>query len=204
MGDIWQTTEHTSSKASERASIPCSGWGEGTHQTLSSAWVSHDPSSTLGSPTTMLSPLMPSPIPLPTSPIPHIDASAENQFTVNALETWAGWKCKTHDLHSMLAVCACGQAVLESEISYNRDIIMCHCAGCEMGWVSQILIQEKSKTCWLGFQYHLRCVQLEYSINLWICKACEVSGGGQRWVAKWWARAWCSTFLMWQLVPTGS
>jgi len=105
-----------------------------------------DPSSTLGSPTTMLSPLMPSPIPLPASFIPCIDASAENQFTVNAPETQAGKKHKTHDLHSMLAVCTCGQAVSESEILHNWDIIMCCHGGCEMGWVSQILIQEKSKT----------------------------------------------------------
>ena len=49
-----------------------------------------DPSSTLGSPAAMLSPLMLSPIPSPASPIPCVDASAENQFTVDALETQAG------------------------------------------------------------------------------------------------------------------
>jgi len=108
-----------------------------------------------------------SPVPnhVPTTPnpitSPPVDA-IDNQFTVDTPETRAGRKWKTRDLHSILAVCTCGQAVSEDEILQNRDIIMCQRAGCEMGW------------------YHLRCVRLEYSINGWICEACEASGGGQR------------------------
>jgi hypothetical protein len=81
------------------------------------------------SPTPRLAPLM-----------QHVDASTENPFTVEAPETRAGRKRKARDLHSILVVCTCGEAVSESEISQNRDIIRCRRAGCETGWVSQIII----------------------------------------------------------------
>ncbi|KAF8223709.1 hypothetical protein L208DRAFT_1152816, partial [Tricholoma matsutake] len=54
--------------------------------------------------------------------------------------------------------CTCGLAVLEGEISRNANIIKCNRAGCETSW------------------YHLQCVQLEYSINGWVCEACDASG----------------------------
>ncbi|KAF8226707.1 hypothetical protein L208DRAFT_1366867 [Tricholoma matsutake] len=114
-------------------------------------------STTPGSPSTTLSP----PIPLPAPPIPRVDALTENQFTVDAPETRAGRKRKTRDLRSVLVVCTCGQAVLESKISQNGDVIMCRRAGCETGW------------------YHLACVRVECCINLWICDACGASGEGQ-------------------------
>ncbi|KAF8230992.1 hypothetical protein L208DRAFT_1279162 [Tricholoma matsutake] len=82
--------------------------------------------------------------------------------------TRAGQKRKARDLYLILVVCTCGQAVSESEISQNMGIIKCKCTGCETGW------------------YHLWCVQLEYSINGWLCEACEVSGSGQRCAGKKW------------------
>lgn len=78
-----------------------------------------------------------SPGPSPTPPIPHVDASTNNHFTIDAPETRAGRKRKTRDLHSMLVVCMCGQAVSESEILQNRDVIKCRRIGCETSWVSQ-------------------------------------------------------------------
>jgi hypothetical protein len=63
--------------------------------------------------------------------------SATNQFMVDAPMTWVGWKRRACDLHSILMVCTCGQAVLENEIEENEDVIKCKWAGCEMGWVSE-------------------------------------------------------------------
>ena len=79
------------------------------------------------------------PIPQTVVTMPLIDPRTDGQFTIDAPKTWAGQKQKVRDLHSMLVVCTCGLAVLESEISRNANIIKCNCAGCKMSWVSQII-----------------------------------------------------------------
>jgi hypothetical protein len=111
---------------------------------------------------------------LPTTPT--VDPTMDGQFTVDAPMTRVGRKWKARDLQSILVVCTCGQAVSESEISQNANVIKCKRAGCETGWVSQMILSEDAKV----IQYHLQCVQLEYSINGWMCEACEASGSGQR------------------------
>ena len=73
------------------------------------------------------------------SPVARVDAT-DSYFTVDAPETRAGRKRKARDLHSILAVCTSGHAVSEDEILQNSGIIMCRRAGCETGWVSQIVI----------------------------------------------------------------
>lgn len=73
-------------------------------------------------------------------PGPLLDASSGNPFTVSALETRTGRKRKTRDLHAMLAVCTCGEAVTENEIAQDENVIDCRRAGCETGWVSEIVI----------------------------------------------------------------
>ena len=59
-------------------------------------------------------------------------ASATNQFMVDAPTTWVGQKRRAHNLHSILMVCICGQAVSENEIEENDNVIKCKQAGCEM------------------------------------------------------------------------
>ena len=73
------------------------------------------------------------------SPVTRVNAT-DSYFTVDAPETQAGQKWKAQDLHSILAMCTCGHAVSEDEILQNSGIIMCQCAKCETGWVSQIVI----------------------------------------------------------------
>ena len=48
--------------------------------------------------------------------MPTMDPTMDGQFTVDAPMTWVGWKWKARDLYSILVVCTCGQAVMESEI----------------------------------------------------------------------------------------
>jgi hypothetical protein len=91
-------------------------------------------------PSSLGAPAMPDPpTPLPVPPMTHVDGLMDNNFVLDAPETRVGRKRKTRDLHSMLVVCTCGQAVTEDEISQARDVIMCRRAGCETGWVSQII-----------------------------------------------------------------
>ncbi|KAF8240217.1 hypothetical protein L208DRAFT_1546537, partial [Tricholoma matsutake] len=73
-----------------------------------------------------------------------------------------GRKRKVRDLHAILEVCTCGEAVTDEEISTGKGIIRCESAGCETRW------------------YHLQCVELEYHISSWACEACEASGSNQR------------------------
>jgi hypothetical protein len=75
------------------------------------------------------------------SPVPPLDTLSGNPSTVYASETTRnGRKRKTRDLQAMLAVCTCGEAVTESEITRDESIIECRCAGCETVWVSEIVI----------------------------------------------------------------
>jgi hypothetical protein len=78
----------------------------------------------------------------PSPPAPCADTFTDNQFTFDALETRVGRKRRTRDLHSILSVCTCGLEVSEEEIVQNKDVILCRRAGCETGWVSQILVSE--------------------------------------------------------------
>ena len=55
----------------------------------------------------------PSPLPMPSA---TFNASMDNQFILDAPETQVGRKWKTCDLHFMLVVCMCGQAVSENKI----------------------------------------------------------------------------------------
>ena len=82
-----------------------------------------------------LSPSPSSALDLPTIPT-DTRTNTESLFTVDASMTRAGRKRKALDLYSLLVVCTCGQAVLESEISQNTGVIKCKRAGCETGWVS--------------------------------------------------------------------
>lgn len=63
--------------------------------------------------------------------MPTIDPTMDGQFTVDTPMTRVGRKRKARDLYSMLVVCTCGQAVTESEISRNANVIKCKRAGCE-------------------------------------------------------------------------
>ena len=74
--------------------------------------------------------------------IPTVDPTMDGQFTVDAPMTRVGRKRKARDLQSILVVCTCGQAVSESEISQNANVIKCKHAGCETGWVSQMILSE--------------------------------------------------------------
>jgi hypothetical protein len=74
--------------------------------------------------------------------MPTADPTMDGQFTVDAPITRVGRKRKAQDLQSILVVCTCGQAVLESEISQDANIIKCKHAGCETGWVSQMILFE--------------------------------------------------------------
>jgi hypothetical protein len=72
-------------------------------------------------------------------PVPPLDASSSNPYTVYAPETRTGRKRKARDLHAMLAVCTCGEAVTEFEITRDENVIECRRAGCETIWVSEIV-----------------------------------------------------------------
>ena len=86
---------------------------------------------------TLLNPPLASPTPGLATALP-LDASSDNPFTVDAPETRTGRKRKTRDLHAILAVCTCGDAVSESEITRDENVIECRRTGCETGWVSEI------------------------------------------------------------------
>jgi len=77
--------------------------------------------------------------------MPTMDPTMEGQLTVDAPMTQVGQKWKAWDLQSILVVWTCGQAVSESEISQNANVIKCKHAGCEMGWVSQIILFKDAK-----------------------------------------------------------
>jgi hypothetical protein len=63
---------------------------------------------------------------------------ADHPFTLDGPATRIGRKRKARDLHAILEVCVCGQAVTDGEASSGEGVIRCRSVGCETGWVSAV------------------------------------------------------------------
>jgi hypothetical protein len=70
-------------------------------------------------------------------------AFAGNSVGCIGTATCIGRKQKMGDLHAILEVCLCGQAVTDGEVLKGEDVIKCKSVGCETGWVSVKIPREQ-------------------------------------------------------------
>ena len=106
-------------------------------------YIQHSPEPWSPPPLPQSPPIEPAPA-SPKVPVDNLPRSAptnegtdNHPFTLDGPITHIGRKQKGRDLHAILEVCTCGEAVTDEEISTNKGIIRCESAGCETRWVSQ-------------------------------------------------------------------